>query len=523
MSNKLKILLVYPEVPNTFWSLKNALKFVSKKALLPPLGLLTVAAMLPESFEKKLIDMNVTPLHDHDIKWADYVFLSAMYIQKDSAAGVVERCNKLKTKVVAGGPLFTSFPELISGIDHLVLNEAEITFPEFLNDIAGNKAKRIYKTDLKADLTTSPLPLWHLADIKKYGMMGLQYSRGCPFNCDFCDITLLHGHKVRTKSTDQIIDELEGLYLHKWQGDVFFVDDNFIGNRSYLKKELLPAIIKWMDKREHPFSFSTQTSIDLVDDEELMTMMAKAGFDGVFIGLESPNDLSLAECNKKQNMGRNIVDAIKKIQRFGIQVQAGFIVGFDNDKPNIFDKLINLIQDSGIVTAMVGLLNAPPGTKLYQKLKNENRLSDPPTGDNMDCTINFIPRMNIHELQSGYLKVLNTIYSQKYFCKRIKTFLENYNFNHKTKYKLGLRDLKAFLRSIWRIGMIEKGKIYYWMLIIWSFKDFRRVPLAVRYSIFGFHFRQILKSLDTQMKDFSVTSMKNEYNYLQSSELKKLI
>jgi len=509
--NRLKILLIYPEVPNTFWSLKNALKFISKKALLPPLGLLTVAAMLPESFEKKLIDMNVTPLRDQDIRWADYVFISAMYIQKKSAREVIEKCNKLKTKVVAGGPLFTSFPELIPGADYFVLNEAEITLPEFLNDLANNCTKHFYKTELKADLQNSPIPLWPLADMKKYGMMGLQYSRGCPFDCDFCDVTHLNGHKVRTKTTRQIIDELENLYINKWQGDVFFVDDNFIGKRQQLKKDLLPAIIDWMKKRKRPFSFSTQTSIDLVDDEELMTLMAKAGFDGVFIGLESPNDSSLAECNKTQNVGRNVVEAIKKIQRFGMQVQAGFILGFDNDKPNVFDKLINLIQESGIVTAMVGLLNAPPGTKLYQKLKNENRLANSPTGDNMDCSINFTPKMDIHELRSGYLKVLNTIYSQKYFCKRVKIFLQNYNFDYKTKYKVGFRDIKAFIRSIWRIGMMEKGKIYYWMLILWSFRDFRRVPLAVRYSIFGFHFRKLLKNIHNQMKDFPVTSM-NEYN-----------
>jgi len=511
----LNILLINPEVPNTFWSLKSALKFVSKKALLPPLGLLTVAAMLPKSFEKKLIDMNVTALHDNDIRWADYVFISAMYIQKDSAREVIKRCNKLKIKVVAGGPLFTSFPDLIQGADHYVLSEAEITLPQFLNDINNNCAKHIYKTDLKADITTSPLPLWQLVDIKKYGMMGLQYSRGCPFDCDFCDVTQLFGHKVRTKTTRQIIEELESLYKYKWRGDVFFVDDNFIGKRQRLKKELLPAIIEWMQKRKRPFSFSTQTSIDLVDDEELMTLMTKAGFDGVFIGLESPNDSSLAECNKTQNIGRNIVEDIKKIQRFGMQVQAGFILGFDNDKPNVFDKLINLIQDSGIVTAMVGLLNAPPGTKLYQKLKNENRLADTPTGDNMDCSINFIPKMNIYELRGGYMKVLNTIYSQKYFCKRIKTFLKNYNFNYKTKYKLGMRDVKAFFKSIWRIGMVEKGKMHYWLLLMWSFGDLRRLPLVVRYSIFGFHFRKILKSIHTRMEDFSANPV-NECNNISN-------
>jgi radical SAM superfamily enzyme YgiQ (UPF0313 family) len=515
MNIKLKILLVNPEVPNTFWSLKSALKFASKKALLPPLGLLTVAAMLPESFEKKLIDMNTVPLHDRDIKWADYVFITGMVIHKNSVDQIIERCKRLNVKIVAGGPLFTAFPEAYLNIDHLVLKEAEITLPAFLNDLEKVCPEPFYTTREKPDLKETPIPQWDLIDMKKYAMMGIQYSRGCPFNCDFCDITALLGRKVRTKTTSQIIDELESLYVHKWRGDVFFVDDNFIGKRQQLKNELLPAIISWMEKRKHPFAFNTQASLDMVDDEELMTLMTRAGFDCVFIGIESPNEESLAECNKQQNTGRDIVAAIKKIQRFGMQVQAGFIVGFDSDKPGVFDKLISLIQDSGIVTAMVGLLNAPRGTKLYKKLMSENRLTKPPTGDNMDCTMNFIPKMDIHELLGGYLKVLNTIYSQKHYCKRIKTFIENYNITNKTRLKVSYCGIKAFFRSMWRIGMIEKGKIYYWMLIIWSLRNPRRLTLAVRLSIYGFHFRKMLEHVNSQMKELVATSS-NEYNSIDN-------
>lgn len=515
----MRILLVNPEVPNTFWSLKNALKFISKKALLPPLGLLTVAAILPKHFEKKLVDMNVSPLRDCDIKWADYVFISAMMIQKDSAQKVISRCNKLDAKIVAGGPLFTSFSDLISGCDHLVLNEAEITLPLFLEDLVNNCLKPVYRTDIKANLKKSPIPLWDLVDIKKYGQLGLQYSRGCPFNCDFCDVTNLFGRRVRTKTTAQIIDELENIYNHQWRGEIFFVDDNFIGKRQTLKKELLPALIEWMEKKNRPFAFNTQTSIDLVDDEELMILMAKAGFDGVFIGLESPDDLSLAECNKKQNIGRDLVAAIKKIQQFGMQVHGGFIVGFDNDKPNVFEKIINLIQDSGIVTAMIGLLNAPPGTKLYQKLLKENRLQKIlPTGDNMDCTINFIPKMGLNELVTGYRKMLNTIYSQKYHCKRIKTFLKNYNFDYKPKFPITYWDLMAFFKSIWRLGIIEKGKIHYWMLIIWSSKSLRKLTIAVRLSIFGFHFRQVLKNANVRNEPVFT----NIEDYNKPSDLQKI-
>jgi len=511
MNKKLNILLINPEVPNTFWSLKSALKFISKKSLLPPLGLLTVAAMLPESFEKKMVDMNATTLYDRDIIWADYVFITGMVIQKNSVDKIVERCKQLNVKIVAGGPLFTAFPESYLDIDHLVLKEAEITLPAFLRDLENGCPEPFYTTREKPDLKETPIPQLDLIDMKKYAMMGIQYSRGCPFNCDFCDITTLFGRNVRTKTTSQIINELENLYIHKWRGEVFFVDDNFIGKRQQLKNELLPAIINWMEKRKHPFAFNTQVSIDLVDDEELMTLMVRAGFDCVFIGIESPNDSSLVECNKTQNAGRDVVSAVKKIQRFGMEVQAGFIVGFDNDTPGVFDKLISMIQDSGVVTAMVGLLNAPRGTKLYKKLMSENRLTKPPTGDNMDCTMNFIPKMDIHQLLEGYQKVLNTIYSQKHYYKRIKTFIENYSISNKTRLKVSYCGIKAFFRSMWRIGIIEKGKIYYWMLIIWSLRNPRRLQLAVRLSIYGFHFRKMLEHINNQMKELAATSS-NEYN-----------
>ena len=499
----MKILLINPEVPNTFWGLKNALKFVSKKALLPPLGLLTVAAMLPESWEKKLIDMNTTRLRDRHLKWADMVFLTGMAIQKKSVDQVIERCKKLNVKIAAGGPLFTAFPEAYLNIDHLVLKEAEITLPTFLRDLEKGHPEPYYTTRERPNLKKTPIPLWDLINMKKYALMGIQYSRGCPFDCDFCDVTRLFGNILRTKTKEQVIGELDSLYSAGWRGELFFVDDNFIGKKAVLKKELLPAIIEWMDQRNHPFCFNTQASINLADDDELMTLMVRAGFDCVFIGIESPDESSLTECHKTQNTGRDIVAAVKKIQRFGMQVQGGFIVGFDADRPNVFDRMINLIQDSGVVMAMVGLLNAPRGTKLYKKLMSENRLTKPPTGDNMDCTINFIPRMDMHQLLDGYKKVLDTIYSQKYYYKRVKTFLENYNFEEAVLPKVRYSGIKAFFKSMWKIGLLEKGKFHYWMLILWSLKKPRRLPLAVRFSIYGFHFREILKTIHPQIKTLS--------------------
>ena len=503
---EMRILLVNPEVPNTFWSLKYALNFVSKKALLPPLGLLTVASMLPDVWEMKLVDLNITRLRDRDLMWADLVFMTGMAIQRTSVDQVIEQCQKLNVKIVAGGPLFTAFPEAYLNIDHLVLKEAEVTLPVFLKDLAKGSPEPYYTTREKPDLTQTPIPKWDLIDMKKYALMGIQYSRGCPFNCDFCDVTRLFGQALRTKSKEQIIAELDSLYVAGWRGELFFVDDNFIGKKPALKRDLLPAMIQWMAAKKHPFRFNTQASINLADDEELMGLMVQAGFDCVFVGIESPDEINLADCHKTQNTQRDIVGAIQKIQQFGLEVQAGFIVGFDNDKPGVFDRMINLIQDGGVVTAMVGLLNAPRGTNLYKKMLSENRLTKPPTGDNMDCSMNFIPRMDMRELLGGYQKVLNTIYSQKYYCQRIKTFLENYNFDNTMPVKLRYSGIKAFFRAMWRIGIVEKGQIEYWKLLFWSFKNPQTLRWAVRYSIYGYHFRRMLKNMQSQMNELALSS-----------------
>jgi len=390
----LKILLVYPQYPVTFWSFSHALKFVSKKAAFPPLGLLTIAAMLPEEWEKKLVDMNVTSLTDADIQWADYVFISAMVVQRDSVREVVSRCQKLGVKTVAGGPLFTTGFDEFDGIDHFVLGEAEITLPLFLDDIAKGNPKPIYTTDKCPDINNTPLPLWSLIDSHQYSSMSIQYSRGCPFDCEFCDIVVLNGHKPRTKGREQILAELDALYNYGWRSGVFIVDDNFIGNKKKLKAETLPAIIEWSKEKKYPFSFYTEVSINLAEDEELMQLMNEAGFDRIFIGIETPNEESLAECNKLPNKGRDLTALVKKLQNHSFEVQGGFIVGFDSDPISIFRSQINFIQNSGIVTAMVGLLNAPRGTKLYQRLKKENRLLKVFTGNNTDININFVPKMN---------------------------------------------------------------------------------------------------------------------------------
>ncbi len=490
----MKILLINPDIPLTFWSFKNALKFISRKAVVPPLGLLTVAAILPKSWETKLIDMTTTKLRDRDIQWADYVFITAMLIQRKSVDQVIERCRKIGKKVVAGGPLFTSLPEQYVHVDHLVLNEAELTLPLFVRDLQSGCPRKVYNTHEKADLHQTPIPLWNLAKMKKYATMCIQYSRGCPFDCDFCDVTALFGHRIRTKTTGQVLEELESLYAMGWRDEVFFVDDNFIGNKIRLKTKLLPAIIEWMKQRRYPFTFNTQASINLADDEELMVLMVQAGFDCVFVGIESPNEESLSECNKVQNKGRDLVACVKKIQRFGMQVQAGFILGFDSDKSSVFDNLIHFIQKSGVVTAMVGLLNAPKGTKLYSRLMTENRLSEESTGDNTDFSINFIPKMGVEDLLKGYKKVVSTIYSPRNYYERILTFLRDFKPGKNNKAKYRFCDIVALLKSIWHLGIIGKGRLSYWKLIFWSLRRPRYFHLAVTLAICGFHFRSIFES-----------------------------
>jgi radical SAM superfamily enzyme YgiQ (UPF0313 family) len=495
----MKVVLVYPVYPDTVWSFKYALKFISKKADSPPLGLLTVAAMLPKDWEKKLIDMNVTALQDIDFDGADFVFISAMNIQKESVTEVIGRAKKTGIRIVAGGPLFTTRYEEFEDVDYFVLNEAEITLPLFLEDLRNGCAKHVYTDEGFPDLEKTPVPLWELVDMKKYLSMNIQYSRGCPFNCEFCEIITLFGRSFRTKNSYQIITELESLYSKGWRGAVFFIDDNFIGNKKNLKQEILPGIIEWMATKKYPFSFITQASVDIADDEELMQLMINSGFDSVFIGIETPHEESLAECNKLQNIKRDLVACVNKIQHSGLIVFGGFIVGFDSDPASIFEKQIEFIQKSGIVTAMVGLLNAPRGSRLYRRLLRENRLLKETSGDTSDFSINFIPKMSHEILINGYKRIIREIYSPKPFYERVRRFSKEYKALPKSQlhhvYIMSyFTYLGAFLKSIWFLGIIDKARAYYWNLLFWSL--FRRpqfFPLAIAFAIQGFNFRKVFK------------------------------
>jgi radical SAM superfamily enzyme YgiQ (UPF0313 family) len=489
----MNVLLVYPEYPDTFWSFKYVLKFISKKAAFPPLGLLTLGAMLPGKWQKKLVDLNVASLDDEHLAWADMIFLSAMIVQKKSAQEIINRCRSHGKKIVAGGPAFTTQHEEFTGVDHFVLNEAEVTLPLFLKDLENGHLQKVYTSNERPEISETPIPLWSLINIHDYATLAIQYSRGCPYNCEFCDIVIMNGRIPRTKTPEQMKKEFQALYDAGWRKSVFIVDDNFIGNRQEVKK-MLPALIEWQKKHKYPFTLLTEASTDLANDADLMQMMSSANFFKVFLGLETPDKESLKECGKYQNSSRNLVEAVHTIHKQGMQVMGGFIVGFDNDTESIFESQITFIQQIGVVTAMVGVLTALPQTRLWKRLKAEGRLLGGATGENTDGVLNFMPRMGVETLHDGYKKILSAIYSPKYYYQRINTFLENYNPTVKSR--VGRSDISAFLKSLWRIGIVSRARFHYWKLLIRTFIRKRMaLPIAVELAIYGLHYEKITRRI----------------------------
>jgi radical SAM superfamily enzyme YgiQ (UPF0313 family) len=491
----MKILMVYPEYPATFWSFKHALPFVNKKASLPPLGLLTVASLLPAEWEKRVVDLNVSKLKDKDIAWADHVYVTGMIVQKKSAQEAINRAKAMGKFVVAGGPLFTTGHPEFANVDVFVLNEGEITIPMYLKDLAAGTVKHMYTSSEKPDASRIPIPDWSLLNAKDYASLALQISRGCPFNCEFCDIIVINGRIPRVKTPAQVRAEFDAIYASGWRGSVFVVDDNFIGNKAQVK-EILREISAWMSEKKRPFTLYTEASIDLADDAELMKLMQTANFNSVFVGIETPEEASLLSCGKVQNTGKNLEEKVKILQHNGFQVQGGFIVGFDTDTSKTFDNMIKFIQKSGIVTAMVGLLSALPETKLYKRLQEAGRILKMPTGNNTDFTMNFLPKMDKEKLIEGYKKVLNTIFSPKNYYDRVITFLREYNkVATETKLTFNVK-MQALVKAIWRLGIWGEGKLHFWKLFFWTvFKRPELLAEAITLSIYGFHYRRVMAAV----------------------------
>lgn len=490
----MKILLVYPAIPETFWSFKHVLPFVGKKAAYPPLGLVTVAAMLPRAWDFKLIDMNVQPLERADIEWADYVMVSAMLVQEQSVREVAKICAAMGKTLIGGGPLFTTGHERFPEIPHFVLGEAEGVVSALVEDLEGHALKGVYRSPEKPDVHRTPLPRWDLINCRQYATMAVQFSRGCPFDCEFCDIVGMYGRVPRMKTPAQMLAELDVLLESGWKDSIFIVDDNFIGHKAKAK-DLLRAIIDWRRRRKVRVSFITEASLNLADDDELLGLMVEAGFKKVFIGLETPEEAALKECSKIQNTSRNMSEAVRKIQSAGMEVMGGFIVGFDADCAGIFDRQRNFIQEAGVVTAMLGLLQALPQTRLFARLRAEGRLLDESTGNNTQATLNFIPKLDRETLIEGYRSLVRYLYSPEAFYRRSLTFLAHYQPSG-PKIRYSWTDFRAFLASLWIIGFRTPGRRAYWKYLAKSLLMHPHAfGEAVSLAIFGHHFRRVAASV----------------------------
>ena len=459
-----------------------------------PLGLLTVAAMLPPEWELKLADLNVGRLKDDDLRWADYVMIGAMIVQKDSVREIVARCAALKKTVIAGGPLFTTGHESFPEIQHFVLGEAEEVMPRVVEDMRNGRLQPIYRATGRPEITGTPVPRWDLINFRHYVTMSVQFSRGCPFDCEFCDIIVMNGRVPRTKTPDQLIAELEALRRRGWKDMVFVVDDNFIGNKGRTKA-LLRALIEWRQRTRPGIGFLTEASMNLADDPELCALMVEAGFKKVFVGIETPSVEALEECHKLQNRNRDLVASVQTLQRAGLEVMGGFIVGFDSDKSDIFKRQFEFIQRSGVATAMVGLLSALPQTRLWKRLKHEGRLVAESTGNNSDATLNFKPKLNREFLQSGYRELVKKLYEPRHYYQRIRTFLKSHRPTG-PRLHLSCADIIAFLKSFWVLGVWHRGRVGYWRLF-WGtlLRHPRQFPHAIELAILGYHFRRVADSL----------------------------
>jgi radical SAM superfamily enzyme YgiQ (UPF0313 family) len=482
-------LLIYPEFPDTYWSFKHALKFLGKRAAQPPLGLMTVAALLPANWKKRLVDTNVQRLRDSDLAWADVVLVSA----------IVERCRARGLRTVVGGPIASSLSAHDLKVDHVVIGEAESLISSLARDLELGTTKPIYQAAERPEMATSPLPDLSLIKMHRYSTMAVQYSRGCPFNCEFCDIIEIYGRRPRTKAVAQVLAELDQLRAAGWREAVFIVDDNFIGNKARAK-ELCVALAEWRSQYKTSFDFNTEASLNLADDPELMQLMKDAGFVSVFLGIETPDESGLIASNKLQNTHRSLLDSVATIQSYGMQVMGGFILGFDTDREDIFDRMVEFIQKSGIPVAMVGLLQAMPGTQLFRRLGKEGRILDAGHGDNTDDKLNFLPKMDATRLVEGYRSVLKRIYSCEAYYERVKLYLSRAQPRHGdrgTRQRwLTAGNVRAFVTSIVRQGVFGRQRWSYWKFLLTVATRYRHcIGAAMTLAVMGYHFQVMTQRL----------------------------
>jgi radical SAM superfamily enzyme YgiQ (UPF0313 family) len=469
-----RALLVYPEFrSSSFWNYQETCELVGARYPAAPLGLCTVAALLPSDWEVKLVDRNVETWDDSVLDWADVVLTGGMLPQQRDCLEIIHKAVTRGKRVVVGGPDATSSPHIYNEASHLVLNEGEVTMPPFLSDLAAGSAKKVYRDDARADVQGSPTPRFDLLKFDRYLHIGVQWCRGCPFNCEFCDIIELFGRVPRAKNSEQILRELQTLYDLGYRGHVDLVDDNFIGNKK-LVKQFLPQLKTWMTERKWPFEFTTEASINLADDEELMRLMQEVGFFAIFVGIESPDEATLIHMQKRQNTHRSIAESVHKIYRHGMFVNAGFILGFDTEPGSVSRALIECIEATAIPVNMAGLLFALPTTQLARRLAKEGRLHEnfdvQPDGVGDQCTagLNFTTCRPRADILKDYLAVVENIYAPEAFFERVRRTvaeMDSSKRHFRPSFRHQMKELKGFARMIWRLGTARDTARYFWRVI----------------------------------------------------------
>jgi radical SAM superfamily enzyme YgiQ (UPF0313 family) len=465
----MRVLLIYPCPPRTFWSFDGALELVGRRVLLPPLGLITVAALLPRHWQLRLVDTQIRPVREDEWSWAELVIFSGMIVHKRDLARQIDLARSRGVPVAVGGPFASSTPEApeLAGADFLILDEGEITIPHFVEAFeAGARGGRFSADGAKPDLTLSPVPRFDLLDLDAYDTMAVQFSRGCPFQCEFCDIIVLYGRRPRTKTPHQLLVELAALHDLGWRGDVFLVDDNFIGNRPNVRR-LLPALLDWQQRHGYPFSFTTEASLDLAADAPLMVAMVACGFRRVFLGIETPDSASLVGAGKLQNTRSPLVEAVDTITGHGLQVMAGFILGFDGEAPGAGERIVEFVSSTAIPVAMVGVLQALPNTALWQRLAGEGRLlrSDSSFDEGVQThLLNFVPSRPMAEIAREFLEAFNRLYDPQAYLERVYAYCQKLPPPRRAPLRAQrlVRRLRALAILLWRQGVRRPTRWRFW-------------------------------------------------------------
>jgi radical SAM superfamily enzyme YgiQ (UPF0313 family) len=514
----MRVLLLYPKFPKSFWSFEKALSLVDRKAMLPPLGLATVAAILPQEWEFRLVDHNVADIPEADWDWAEMVILSAMIVQKDDFGALIREAHRRGKLTAVGGPYSTALPQesIDAGADFLILDEGEITLPLFIAAIERGERSGIMRSDgVRPDVTTTPIPRFDLLDFGAYDSMSVQFSRGCPFQCEFCDIIVLYGRKPRTKTPEQLLAELERLYALGWTGSVFMVDDNFIGNKRNVKL-MLQALSPWMAAHDYPFRFNTEASIDLAGDQEMMDMMVDCNFTAVFLGIETPDEASLALTQKFQNTRDSLSESVDKIVRSGLRVMAGFIIGFDGEQQGAGDRITRFVELTTIPTAMFSMLQALPDTALWHRLNKEGRLlgADKTSGMNQTTLMNFVPTRPIEDIANEYINAFWELYDPLVYLERTyQHFLKLGAPKHKSKVrKVSWVNVRALLTIFWRQGVVRKTRFRFWACLFGILRHNPKVwEPYIGICALGEHFleyREIVRDqIGAQLKEYQSLPM----------------